>query len=289
MNKARNFKQFSDIRQLFSAAVFTVLLSFGLHHSAQAQFADSPCDPNYYKSLEARAWLEAQREITQNQNLIFKPDSVLEYTCFDKHMNVMAASAKNMFSENQDRWGAIRPEGSMGAALTGLVGAAFSDYDTSNFSHTLLGGRSDEPYEPEETISGGEYACDVMQKVWQEAKCMNFIDNESNDGFFTFAEYASGPDKRFAPTGCSNTSLWETNIKLANAENNDPWKSDSTKTYLNDIYRTDCGGSNDRFNIQTGLRVFRAKGDVTEYMERVCVVPGCFWNPTGVTQGRCER
>src|SRR5437016_4882806 len=43
----------------------------------------TPCDPEYMDALEARAYLEAQREVAQNQNYILKPDSVLEYTCFD--------------------------------------------------------------------------------------------------------------------------------------------------------------------------------------------------------------
>ena len=40
------------------------LLSSSVVANAQV-FADDPCDPLYYESLEARAWLEAQREITK--------------------------------------------------------------------------------------------------------------------------------------------------------------------------------------------------------------------------------
>ena len=47
-----------------------------------AEIAPQSCDSNYWRQLSSRAWLEAEREIMQNQNLIFKPDSVLQYTCF---------------------------------------------------------------------------------------------------------------------------------------------------------------------------------------------------------------
>ena len=99
-------------------------------HSALAQFAATPCDPDYYESLEARAWLEAQREITQNQNLIFKPDSVLEYTCFDNHLRELADHADEMFSETT-RWGGsvlttpVAQSRHMDNALDLLVSAAY--------------------------------------------------------------------------------------------------------------------------------------------------------------------
>ena len=35
------------------------------------------CDPDFLEVMEARAWEEAQREITQNANIIARPDSVL--------------------------------------------------------------------------------------------------------------------------------------------------------------------------------------------------------------------
>ena len=44
--------------------------------------APTSCDPEYMDALEARAYMEAQREIAQNKNLIFKPDSLLDYPCF---------------------------------------------------------------------------------------------------------------------------------------------------------------------------------------------------------------
>jgi hypothetical protein len=85
----------TGFRGLFCKTLFlttaTCALTFPIHafgQSAPAPAASS-CDPAYYDTLQSRAWLEAQREITQNQNLIFKPDSVLQYTCFDKHLGAV--------------------------------------------------------------------------------------------------------------------------------------------------------------------------------------------------------
>ena len=94
-----------------------VVASFGKAPAAAPPvIAPSPCDPLYYDSLESRGWLEAQREITQNQNLIFKADSVLEYTCFDRFANELAQHARDMFSEST-RWGGVLSAASMDRAL----------------------------------------------------------------------------------------------------------------------------------------------------------------------------
>ena len=59
------------------------------------------CNPQAMDMLEARAWAEAQREMTQNETLISKPDSVLQYNCFDSALDVLAKAAegKYLFSE----------------------------------------------------------------------------------------------------------------------------------------------------------------------------------------------
>ncbi len=114
-------KRFGVLRVCVTVCA-SLFASFIISGSSHAQFAASPCDPNYYKSLEARAWLEAQREITQNQNLILKPDSVLEYTCFDKHLGVLAAQAPSLFSETT-RCGPVMHAGSMGTDMSNLLRA----------------------------------------------------------------------------------------------------------------------------------------------------------------------
>ncbi len=61
------------------------------------------CDPEFWDVLKDRAWMEAQREVTQNQNLIPRPDSVLEMTCFDSFLDELGSHADSNFPSNP-RW-----------------------------------------------------------------------------------------------------------------------------------------------------------------------------------------
>jgi hypothetical protein len=309
---------------------FFLLLTMLLILLPQSLLAqDTPCDPEYFKSLKSRAWLEAQREITQNQNLIFKPDSVFEYTCFDLHLNELADHAKDMFSETE-RWGTIPKvikdaDGepiSMDNALEGLVGKGLRTYIRQNFEETgegtgkstvtydLLGGRLDEVLNPasgdinrnidyevndhinnpndyEHKIDGrdepdeGErrnfYDCDIMNQVWMAAKCMDFIDNATNDGFFTFEEYGEyaddDKDHRFLPRMCEAVARWNPEIAAAYAdESQTPWEEDDIDVFYSAFEPTaDCNTSK---TLQTGLKIF-VGGD--EYAETVCLKDGCYW------------
>ncbi|MGH1398179.1 MAG: hypothetical protein ACRBCT_03100 [Alphaproteobacteria bacterium] len=273
------------IRFSLSLVLSTILALF-LTSAAQAQFAASPCDPEYYESMEARAILEAQREITQNQNLIVKPDSVLEYTCFDRQLDVLAQEAENMFSES-DRWETILATDHMDKALEALVGGAMKSYLDANFDHTFLGGRTSLSYPYDGTVEGNAYTCASMQSVWIQAKCMNFI-QRSHDGFFTLDEYANGSDKRELPTACAAFASWQSNIDTATEST--PWDSDDVATYLDRVFPTSgCGGNTSR--IKTGMLV-EDKGNTDtpdEYNEFACIVPGCFWEPTGLNAGSCTR
>ncbi len=254
--------------------------------------ADSPCDPTYFDSLEARAWLEAQREITQNQNLIFKADSVLEYTCFDKFANVLATQALSLFSETT-KWGTILKDDSMDNALQALVGAAVTDYLDSNFNHNFLGEKwtyitpeptGDTDY-ASQAITGGSYSCDVMARVWAQAKCMDFIEYPAEDGFFTFTQYGEDEDKRYLPSRCNKEVRW--NSMLPTALTAPPWKDDKVKTYLDKLDPSNCGKAAYQ-PIETGVTVKRSQGTVTDYKEKVCIQPGCYYEPSGLNTGACK-
>lgn len=234
----------------------------------------STCDPNYYETLKSRAWLEAQREITQNQNLIAKPDSVLEYTCFDQSMNVLALGANVMFS-GSTRWGPVLPPTSMAVALEGLVGSALQTYQAGNFSHTFLGGRSSIDHQFK-SIAGGAYNCAVMNAVWMEAKCAGFAEKPETDGFYTFTHYRDNPDKRQLPTPCNPDTRWSTEI--ANVDTPTGWTKDKVQTFLSQIDPAQCASAKP---IPTGIKVM---GESGEYDEKVCAAPGCHFDPKN---GQC--
>ncbi len=199
-----------------------VLLAFPVTKKAMAEcavaadgpgvIAGSTCDCNYWQSLESHAWLTAEREVVQNQNLIFKADSVLEYTCFDKFLDVTAGPIARLFSETQ-QWGMVRPETATDNALQAGVNAALISYLGANFGHTFLGGRVPDDYEPDD-VSGGSYFCDRLAVVWQLAKCYNFA-TRPHDGFFSFENYRDTPDKRELPDPCVKDGRWPMQLNLA--------------------------------------------------------------------------
>lgn len=255
---------------------------------AASVIADTPCDSLYYESLSARAWLEAQREITQNQNLILKPDSVFEYTCFDQLVNELADHGDELLSETNN-FGVALGANSLDIALNNLIGTSLNAYIGNNFGggtynllagHPAAAGISHNPG----TISGGTYSCNIMSRVWQAAKCMNFASNSETDGFFTLAEYATNVDKRHLPTVCAPvTTSWTTN--LTTALTSGPWTNDPVQTYQTLTAAQDCTGGGacpcDGDPIPTGVRVIRSGYDNNDYDENICLQPGCRYHPGG--------
>ena len=262
--------------------------------------ADTPCDPQYYESLSARAWLEAQREITQNQNLILKPDSVLEYTCFDRLVREYAEHADQLLSETQNFSPNI-PDGIVGDTLQDLIGISLETYIMNNFAslgnpatnllsgHPAATGISHAPQSISDDPTA--FSCDIMARVWQAAKCINFATNPETDGFFTFAEYAeSTEDRRQLPTAClPPTTSWQENLTVALTAG--PWTNDPVQTYFSLTDAEDCAGANCQCTgapIPTGVTIRRT--GLPPYQEHFCVQPGCRFVPPnggGATGGQC--
>ena len=202
----------------------------------------SPCDPNYMNALEARAYLEAQREVAQNENLIVKPDSVLDYSCFAEFLGVLGNSS-GQFS-NQSAPGQTDDSSTSGGstaldtALTDVVGATLSTYLTLNFGNPgpeYIGGRFTPPNPAskvnprDDKVSTDDdnqhrYDCDQMAMVWGYAHCMNFFNNLVNaggtpaapsgtasstlnftDGFYDFPWYETNDPRNPIPTVTYNT------------------------------------------------------------------------------------
>lgn len=278
---------------------FLALIVFFSAGTAQAQtIADTPCDTQYYQTLSARAWLEAQREITQNQNLILKPDSVFEYTCFDLFMRELADHSRNMLS-GSGSYGGPLGRTAMVNALNNLVVNSLSSYINLNFeqaaagTYDLLGGHEaatgidhDPSAIPDAAAS---YSCDVMSRVWMAAKCINFVSNPTRDGFYTFEEYTTGLDRRQIPSACTPViATYATN--LATALTSAPWTDDPVQTYLQDTMpQASCTGNClcDGDPIPTGVRVIRTGGTPNEYDEHVCLQPGCHYFPGPTPTAGC--
>ncbi len=283
---------------------------------ASAQIAEQPCDTQFWRQMSARAWMEAEREIMQNQNLIFKPDSVLEYTCFDQFVGINAWDGGDIFVHTTYFGSPIISRGQptgLEYAMTKVVSEALQEYKTENFNDAYLGGRaeylgsnvknSDFKYFSSRI---SEYTCDVMANVWRTSKCKNFIDNsqfEKTDGFYPFddivgydgAETVFGysnveevGDTRQWPQSmaCEPTVDWEGKIQDAKNINDNLYPS---KTPLGLIYKdvydlTAPGACADP--ILTGVTVIA--GDGSTYPDGVCTNPGCSYSRSGTCIGSQE-
>jgi hypothetical protein len=282
--------------------------------AAAGDIAEQPCDPKYWDSLTARAWMEAEREIIQNQNLIFKPDSVLEYTCFDKFVDHAAENAGNIFVHTMYFGKMIIPKNgneSMKSGLTNVVATALKAYDDGSFKASDFmadraalvrdkGGTS--KYDQPAAANYGTYQCNVMQNVWKTAKCINFIDNANfkmTDGFYPFKQIkgldgtnVAGYQESFS--GDKDPRKWPAALKCAGPDQNE-WKSkDDIAANLSEQYKFkqplaqdfqkvrqkiepgQCGTA-----IKTGVKVIvngQEAGD-----DGVCTNPGCTYK-----DNKCE-
>ncbi len=295
---ARRLKTGARTAVAVLAAVIALACLLSLTATQANAAADTPCDPQFMQALESRAWLEAQREITQNQNLIAKPDSVLEYSCFIGFLNKAASNfnigtMRRQFSET-DVWDTDGfDDESTDRALTAVVSSALATYIDSNFPHTFIGGRLGLPAKPNgddmSTVDGGQdYECETMAKVWEAARCLNFGARADEDGFHDFFFMRDNDPRNLpdelaacnAPVGPYNTALKEAfNNRQAmfvlptaadTAADGTPYAIDNVLSYFNLIMPGACAAP-----IPTGVIIRRNGRDVND---AVCPNPGCTYN-----------
>lgn len=253
-----------------STAIVTFAALTAIAAPALAQPAT--CDARYWDSMKAKAWAEAQRENTENQNLIYKADSVLEYTCFDRYLQALAANAPNLFSETTYWAGVVSPT-DMVNALNILVANSLPNYIGGNFDHTYLGGRSGLNYTPGSAAGGNTtYDCDQMIQVWEAAKCLNFVD-QTDDDFF-YLERWDGWDPRRLPMACTPDGRYAAQLSLANNDGTQ-YPEETWNVYASFFDTTSCGAT----PVPTGVEVTR--NGINPYQEHICANPGCAFDRSG--------
>lgn len=280
--------------------------------------APQPCDAQYWRQMSARAWMESEREIMQNQNLIFKPDSVLEYVCFDQFVSINGWAGGDIFVHT-DYFGPKiikrTAEEAVQRALFKVVSESLDAYKEKNFNHSFLGGRAvlmnadkaNSSFQP--AVNKQKYTCQTMSKIWKAAKCANFVDNssfEATDGFYPFdaiKKHKNGEDvggyadtikeTRIFPSAlrCASDNqgaggTWEDQIKYAENKGEELYKFQSA---LGDIFKEvgekiepgKCTGSdgNAAKAIKTGIMVIIDGEESHE--DGVCTNPGCSYNKDG--------
>ncbi|MCB1530490.1 MAG: hypothetical protein KDJ42_05730 [Alphaproteobacteria bacterium] len=270
------------------------------------EIAPQPCDPNYWTTLKERAWMEAEREIMQNQNLIFKPDSVLEYTCFDKYVSHGAKWLGDIFVHTYYFGKQIIKRGehphAQEIALQLVVTNALKEYLKGSFQYEFFAERSPLLRNPPgitnsfpitDATTMKSYSCKVMKEVWKAAKCINFIDGEPfkiSDGLHPFITLKPGPeggetvpgydvfgDVRKWPEYCDDPikgQEWVDANKIAINENDMKYKFEKPlKKAYEDVRKMvepgSCVGT-----LETGVMVILS-GTKEQVVDNVCTNPGC--------------
>lgn len=323
MHKFYIFKTLFLLACLF-LSLFLAGPSFAQPPATKLTPAPQSCDPEYYRTLQARAWKEAQREISQNQNLIFKPDSVLEYTCFNKFAGHVHSETYRIFSGQG---------GNSLGFLNQAIGKPFVSYLISNFGHSNLGGRAptgDSSDGNQSVIESDDYACETMNLVWQQAKCSNFGANEETDGFYPLQTlYEVDEDGKVAPKilgayvrteedgkpiDASNslpadirqtptprceyvsryleqqTVLYESDDQIDNVVQNlvkDLFGNPNTSGFSGGVLSPDTA-CNAHSAILTGVTVISSSAGFAPYEDGICMTPGCTYKRQG-DAGICTR
>jgi len=268
-------------------------------------------------ALEARAWMEAQREISQNKNLIFRPDSVLSYTCFDRFVDALMQPGPDSqpFSQNPSPWGGVahRSANSTSKYLNDIVVTTMKHYLIANRFILPLNERypGKLKYNPwTSQTSGAAYTCDNMARVWGKVRETNFIDKViidnkevETDGFYDFSYYANNDPRKFPniPGYKVNpqTDEWEKNMSIAYNQDQDkfllseenkndvaPYKEDMITTHLDKILPPGVAPANGcAAPIPTGIDIDRNGDGKPEYSEMVCPNPGCVFR---IESNKCE-
>lgn len=266
------FKNFSVTRQILWCALALGICTSALYTShARAQ---STCDPAFMETLTDKAWMEAQREIEINQDLIWKPDSVFELTCFDKALNHAASNLGPLFSEKYSP----KSGSDLDNALTAAVGSALDAYINNNgFSSSLGSGRTGTSSGISGSVSGGSYNCDLMQALWKFSQCTNA------QTFYYGLKLAdmSGVELRQKPQACpqtapDNATGWQDALQRIKTMQVDA----SNDSYFDQVSLYETVTSPDAScapGIPTGVEI---DGEA----EKICPNPGCTY-----VEGSCER
>ena len=266
------------------------------------------CDADFMNQIYSRAFMEGQRQNLLNETLIRKPDSVLEYTCFDALADDAAPKLGEIFSET-DRWNnfTIPIDGSLydvnvpdvtinvdmmlptgGSRLENRIEEMVIDatlgYIDSNFSHSFLGGSGSDDF------AAGELSCDNMESVWFLARCRDFA---VDDQFLSFQALTS-LDPRLLPQACTGgTQITTQHIDLSRNTNArfqyvafDP----DTPSYKNRLaFISPCLPPIPSGVMMTQTRraisLFGTSSilDVTAYPDMICPNPSCRYECPGLS------
>ena len=238
----------SRIRLIPALALGLALLMVG----GAARALDPMCDIDLWSKMHARAHIHTHMDSVTVQNLVYKPDSVLEYTCFDRFLDVATNSMSYYFTSSYTNT---------------TIRNGVQNYLSNNFGPTFLGGRM---ANPGGTASGSGYVCDAMSKVWEGWRCLNFANECQQDHFYTLTVFLNANDiRRYPDATCSKPAMGSFGVVPVQG---------TTLNANTPVNAADCGAA-----IRTGYKVNvpieSGETRSPQYDEYVCINPTCNYNP----------
>lgn len=254
--------------QILAGFFLLVLMAW----SVSAQAANPMCDDVLWTQMSERARLHGQMDVSTMENMVYKADSILEYTCFDRV--AVAANAHASYHSTP---------GFVNGSLLPMVSA----WINNNYGHSSMGGRAT-PELVFAPATGTDYTCNQMQVVWDAAKCMNIGALSPQDNMMGILEFLNAPDSRQLPAACTgpDKTAFGT-VPTSTTTPGDPIEIGGL------ALMPDCGVA-----IPTGHLVdlgtvnmennkaFPAVAD-NRYYEKICTNPACTYVPTGLNTGNC--
>jgi hypothetical protein len=275
--------------------------------SAMAGAVPSTCDPQVQSVIDARAWMGGKRDMESATSLIVRNanDSILDMSCFDRHIEEFAQQNNYLFSDGHTRYVSTgAPAGTlfrqeplcfgdgctcyqaltqcssqepedhfqptfMPALGPNPPGAAYTNVSLDNSFINLVRISLRNHLSPNfRTGTPATGICSSMNNLWQAAKCTDI----NKSGWITLSDHRNN-DRRPATYGaCNDRSKWSTQFTNANPAPGAAGALDSVVTYRGTIYPTNCSAIRP---VRTGLTMkdgnnFRA--------DAVCPGVGCYYN-----------
>lgn len=236
-------------------------------------YAQTACDPQFMDAIEARGFVESARENAQNQNLIYKPDGVFEYSCFRSHVPPVQSNAVSLFRAGSLNTVTVNP---------------INTYTFANYNDVYLNSRYVDPG----LAAPPAGMCNAIASVWEAARCINFYNRTDLDAFFDLSHYTANEPRQLPPSlgACPALPYSKINMALDIAYNNNtaiwtmpPYLQDATDYIADPVDpQTDMytpGVCQDP--IPTGMMVtdMNSPMGTTPFEEKICANPACVYMP----------
>lgn len=252
---------------------FAILLVTAVIGFSTASYADDPlCDAGLWTQMTQRARLNGQQDLSTAENLIYKADSILEYTCLEQFSN----------------WVPTHVSYYMNPTLAGgAVNQIIDSWIQNNYGHTYLGGRNGTDPAVNNT---GDYNCNTMDYVWKIAKCMHAGDLAPQDNLTGVYEFLTTPDSRMLPSACTGPAVASMgNAPVVAAAGTIVLTAAPTGTNCGTVIPTGnvVNLTETRDTAYVNTFPIKGKGE-RKYNEKICSNPVCHYVPTGLDAGSCQ-